>query len=97
MCKSITTGIGQGTILGPLIFICYINDVNRNTADLRVNMYADDCLIYTIGNNWECMVGKIQSGLTVLQGWCLKNEMKLNIKKSKSLVIGSSYELSNIE
>ena len=44
-CKSITTGIGQGTILGPLIFVFYINDVIKNIRDLRVNMYADDCLI----------------------------------------------------
>ena len=52
-CKPVLTGIGQGTILGPLIFIFYINDVIRNVGNLRVNMYAHDCLIYKIGNNWE--------------------------------------------
>ena len=44
-CKSVSTGIGQGTILRPLIFVLYINDVIHNVAELRVNMYADDCLI----------------------------------------------------
>ena len=53
-------GIGQGTILGSLIFIFYINDVIKNVAELRVNMYADDCLIYCIGNNWERMVVKFK-------------------------------------
>ena len=59
-------------------------------------MYADDCLIYTVGNNWERMVVKLQEGLDSFQLWCIKNGMKLNIKKSKSLVIGTPHKLSNI-
>ena len=51
----VTSGIGQGTILGPLIFIFYINDVIKNIGNLRINMYADDCLIYCTGNNWNVM------------------------------------------
>ena len=96
MWKPIRTGIGQGTILGPLIFIFYINDVIKNIDGLRIDMYADDCLIYAIGNNWERMVVKIQSGLSSFQEWCVNNEMKLNIKKSKYLVIGSTFKLANI-
>ena len=87
---SIATGIGQGTILGPLIFIFYINDVLRHIGHLRVNMYADDCLIYKTGNNWERMVPIIQDGLDRFQSWCVDNCLKLNVKKSKSLVIGTS-------
>ena len=45
---SISSGIGQGTILGPLIFFFYINDVVKHIGELRINMYADDCLIYCI-------------------------------------------------
>ena len=96
MCKPIRTGIDQETILGPLIFIFYINDVIRNIADLRINMYADDCLIYTIGNNWDRRVVKIQSGLSSFQEWCVNNGMKLNIKNTKSLVIGSTFKLADI-
>ena len=95
-CQSISTGIGQGTILGLLIFIFYINDVIKNVAELRVNMYADDCLIYCIGNNWERMVVKIQEGLNSFQNWCIGNEMKLNVKKSKSLNIGT-YKLNCVD
>ena len=57
---SVNTGICQGTILGPLIFIFYINDVIRNVNSRRVNIYADDCLIYTIGNNWNIMSSMLQ-------------------------------------
>ena len=95
-CKSISTGIGQGTILGSLIFVFYIDDVIECIPHLRVNMYADYCLIYTIGNSWECMVPEIKAGLNSFQEWCINNNMKLNVKKSKSLVIGSSYKLANL-
>ena len=93
---AVATGIGQGTILGPLIFIFYINDVLRHLGTLRVNMYADDCLIYKIGNNWERMVPLIQDGLDCFQTWCVDNCLKLNVVKSKSLVIGTSYKLSGL-
>ena len=62
-CKPVATGIGQGTIIGQLIFIFHINDVITNVSDLKVNMYADDCLVYTIGANLERMAPKIQDGL----------------------------------
>ena len=95
--RSVRTGIGQGTILGPLIFIFYINDVMLNVGNLRVNMYADDCLIYAIGNNWEDIVPGIQAGLDGFQNWCKQNCLKLNVCKSKSLVLGTQYKLSNID
>ena len=40
----VRSGIGQGTILGPLIFIFYINDIVTTTGNLKINMYADDCI-----------------------------------------------------
>ena len=59
-------------------------------------MYADDRLIYTIGNDWERLVPKIKNGLNSFQNWCVKNNMKLNVKKSKSLVIGTTFKITVI-
>ena len=93
----VTSGIGQGTILGPLIFIFYINDVISNIGDLKINMYADDCLIYCTGNNWNLMKPKLENGLAFFQNWCLENRLKLNAGKSKSLVIGSYQKLLSVD
>ena len=87
--RIVGSGIGQGTILGPLIFVFYINDVMNNIANLRINMYADDCLIYTIGNNWDHMSPKLSDGLQCFETWCVNNSLKLNARKSKALVLGS--------
>ena len=56
-------------------------DVIRNIGNLRINMYADDCLIYTIGNSWETMIQRIQVGLNGFQNWCKRNCLKLNVRK----------------
>ena len=48
---AIKTGIGQGTILGPLLFIFYINDLVQTKGTLKINLYADDCILFKIGNN----------------------------------------------
>ena len=92
----VETGIGQGTILGPLVFIFYINDVISRVANLKVNMYADDCLIYSVGNNWNTMFPKIQEGLNSFQKWCYDNCLKLNVSKTKSLLLGSGYKTKNL-
>ena len=59
-------------------------------------MFADDCLIYKIGNTWERMVPQVQEGLDSFQQWCLDNRMKLNVKKCKSLVIGTYHKLKDL-
>ena len=48
-------------------FVTILIEPKRSNRDLRVNMYADDCLIYTIGNDWELMVPKMQAGLNSFQ------------------------------
>ena len=55
---TVKTGIGQGTILGPLLFIFYINDIVSVLDVLKINMYADDCILYTSGNDWKKNVSK---------------------------------------
>ena len=78
------------------MFIFYSNDIMNNIGELRVNMFADDCLIYSIGNTWETIVPKIQNGLISFQQWCFNNRMKVNVKKSKTLVIGTNFKLRDI-
>ena len=43
-CIMVKSGIGQGTIVGPVIFLIYVNDIVRMLPDIHINMYADDCI-----------------------------------------------------
>ena len=93
----VCTGIGQGTILGPLIFIFYINDVISVLDVLKINMYADDCILYTSGNEWNRMRQKIQPEIDNIHRWCTLNRLRLNIDKSKILVFGTRSKLKKID
>ena len=53
----------------------------NSIGDLRINMFADDCLIYKVGNNWDRIVPNTQEGLDQFQTWCHNNRRKLNAKK----------------
>ena len=95
--KRVYTGIGQGTILGPLFYVLYINDVTHNIAYLLINMNAYDCLIYTIGNNWNLMFPSIQDGLNAIQQWFIENSLKLNVSKTKALILGTHHKTACID
>ena len=88
-CISVKSGIGQGRIIGPLIFLLYINDIVRSLPDVYINMYAVDCILNQVHN-------RLQLGLNGFDEWCRQNRMVLNISKSKCLVIASRNKLSNI-
>ena len=96
-CIPVKSGIGQGTIVGPLIFLLYINDIVRSLPDVHINMYADDCILYATGNTWNQVHARLQRGLLGFDEWCLNNSMVLNIAKSKCLIIGSRNKLSKID
>ena len=93
----VISGIGQGTIIGPLLFIFYINDIVSVIKHLKINMYADDCILYTSGNDWNRMIQKIQPELLDVQRWYSANRLKINVNKSKVLPFGSRSKLGKIE
>ena len=95
--KNVRTGIGQGTILGPILFIFYINDLTTVLHDVKINMYADDCILYCSGNDWDRMHLRIQPEVDAVHEWFSMNRLKLNIKKSSSLIIGLRSKLSKID
>jgi hypothetical protein len=78
----VTSGVSQGSVLGALLFLSYVNDIWRN-MELPIRLFADVCVIYrkTINNaNME----KLQKDLDRLGEWAVDNEMKINPSKSKA-------------
>ena len=90
----VPTGIGQGTILGPLIFIFYMNDIVDKLYYVKLSMYADDCVLYLSGNNWDVMRPKIQEDLECFEHWGELNNLHLNLTKTKLLFIAPRSKLS---
>ena len=67
--ESVLSGVPQGTVLGPLMFLLYINDLpSRLNSDTRCRLFADDCLLYRIIDGLEDQV-QLQSDLRELEQW----------------------------
>ena len=60
-------------------------------------MYADDCMIYCTGNNWDRVHNTLQQSLAYVTRWLGQNALKLNVKKSKCLVILAKSKLRMID
>ena len=82
---SVRSGVPQGTVLGPLMFLIYINDIGEHiTSNLR--LLADDSLLYcAIDIPQDCLA--LQEDLDKLSQWSYKWQMSFNVSKCKSLSI----------
>lgn len=75
-----TSGVPQGSNLGPLLFLIFINDLPAMMSDSKCLLYADDLKLYRMINSDRDVV-LLQSSINLLALWCAENKLHLNIKK----------------
>ena len=84
--STISIGVPQGSVLGPLLFLIYANDINRHVHLVGACiLYADDTLVYCSGSTMSELKHNIQQCVSDIHEWYDQN--KLVIKKSKSSVM----------
>ena len=86
--KLVLSGIPQGSVLGPLLFLMFINDLDLNIHNVLLK-FADDTKICSRICNSED-VQKLQEDLNTLQEWAHTRQMKFNIQKCKVMRVGDS-------
>jgi len=75
--------VPQGSVLDPLLFLVYVNDIWRN-IDWSIRLFADGCIIYRKITN-KNDIEKLQKDLDTLGEWAVENGVKINPVKSKAL------------
>ena len=89
-------GIAQGTVLGPILFIFYINDIFKCTRYVNMSLFADDCVMFLSGNNWDIIQRRIQSDFDAVIDWTLHNSLRLNQAKTKAMIFSTRSRLTSL-
>ena len=89
-------GVHQGSILGPLLFLVYVNDLGKVLENCKFQLYADDTVLYLSGNNALTILAKIQDDINRLYTWCARNKLTVNVKKTKNMLFGSRSKVRNL-
>ena len=88
-------GVPQGSILGPLLFLIYFNDLPRSIPS-HVDSYADDTTISCSGFDIQEVEEKLTADCNSIETWMKTNKLKLNVKKTHVLTIGTQNRLMKI-
>ena len=92
---TIETGVSQGSILGPLLFLIYLYDLPISLEHCKIDMYADDTAFYTqatMSHNICDIISSLQSDLSNVSDWLDANKLSLHIGKTCCMLVCSQQK-----
>jgi len=94
--KNITCGVPQGSILGPLLFILYVNDIVHTSSILKFVLFADDTTILYSHKNLPDKIEMINTELLKVTNWFKANKLSINVTKTNFMIMGTPQKKHSI-
>ena len=79
----VVCGVPQGSILGPLMFLLYVNDLPKCVKNSSIKLYADDTVIYDTDRNIANIEGRLQASLDMFSMWSSQNKLTVNASENQ--------------
>ena len=92
----ITSGVPQGSILGPLLFLCYVNDM-KASVNSNLLLYADDSALFVSGRDPDVIADQLNRELESCRQWLIDNKLSLHLGKTEVILFGSKIKLSRVK
>ena len=93
----LTCGVPQGSVLGPLLFLLYINDLSNCLTEVEISQYADDTVISASDSNQLLIRDTLTINLENLSQWCEQNKLTINVDKTKSMYFGTRNMIKGLD
>ena len=94
---NINCGVPQGSVLGPLFFLIYVNDIVNRIGKENIQLYADDTVIFINGDNEFEIQNKLQNLLNIFSYWCKENKLSINADKTKMVCFGTKQRIKKVK
>ena len=92
----VVCGVPQGSILGPLLFLIFINDLPLNLNMGNLDMFADDQTLCVSGINIDEVCSKLQEDVSPISSWVSNNAMSINTTKTKCMFVASRPKVNQV-
>ena len=95
--QPIKAGVPQGSILGPVLFLLFVNDLPLFVNETYLEMYADDTTLHYANKDKNVLQSKLQNGAANFNHWCISNDMFINWLKTSLMMLGTRQNLSTFD